>query len=558
MKKIVFKPIMMLAVMFIMLFASFSCDDLLNNPLKDKETGEDIPLLLVDINFFKTSFTVNLIDESTGDILETEARIWVSGPDSSCVINFAGERKTATNDEGITEVSYTTKVGSVELTCDPNVKPTDADPINLTFWADQIGGKTSKYEANSIDVQYSTEGQKTINITVSKLPEEDAPLEEGEEDIVLEGSFDEDDGFVFGASLENLKSTTADPEYNSKLKISKADAFKLLDANKKPIFTSNDDMKNVTPTIILRQSFPGSTKIKTIGNKKYLLRDMEKATLKSITFYNASLDKKMKVSYLNGAKVKRIVSWNEKKSDIIGIRDSKGISDTIYNIASFLKFHWVYSASEITTCNTGASITFESDAIGVNFNLDAVFYNINGKKVGGSSFVGSFNQKFLLENVTSDPAIIKFKKNYFAFNPIDDISVESLCGGDIKVKVTPAANYNIYDITLVAFCPENPTAGLSPTYSAQYRPINSENSIAWQGVKMEGGHFRILARENAEYQIRLTFDGKTEYVDISTNMAELNAKIDTEVTNIQDKGIIDGIHYLKITHKFVDDCPFSL
>ena len=31
-----------------------SCDGMMDNPLKDKETGEDINLLLIDFNFFKT------------------------------------------------------------------------------------------------------------------------------------------------------------------------------------------------------------------------------------------------------------------------------------------------------------------------------------------------------------------------------------------------------------------------------------------------------------------------------------------------------------------------
>lgn len=562
MKRTIFKPIMMLATMLVMLFASYSCEDMFSNPLKDKETGEDIPLLLIDINFFKTSYTVNLIDETTNEIFETSARIWVSGPDSAYVVNFAGER----------DAFFTTKVGSVELTTDPNRTPSEANPINLTFWADQIGtygtSAESEYEAQAIEVEYASDGQKTINIIVSKIPTETDDLSDGEEDVDLEGEFDEEGGFVFGMDFSGLKSACEDEsEYKLTAGLSIDDILKLKNSktgelifkSKAELYQYVADMKAEDKSLIKmtrRESIPTTTTAAiTVDNQKLLRRDLLKFRIKSITLYGDSVK-----ASLNGAVINMAMTWNDVENipNFYGFRNTRYYLGQTCSISNFTTYYYVFAANAVSICSLGANISFESTATDVNFSFDAEFYNAKGKQMGGSSFVGAFNQSFRLENVTSEEATIKFKKNYFAFNPIEDITVNSLCSGDIKVAVTPASGYEVYDITFVAYCPDNSTVGLSPSYSAQYKPINSGSTVAWQGVKMEGGHFRILAKPDTEYQIKLTFDGKTEYVDITTNMQELENKIDTEVTSIKDNGTSNGVHYLKVTHKFVDDCPFSI
>ena len=54
-----------IVLMTIVLFPA--CEDYFVNPLKDKDTGEDINLLIVDFNFFKTRMTYNITDAKTGE-----------------------------------------------------------------------------------------------------------------------------------------------------------------------------------------------------------------------------------------------------------------------------------------------------------------------------------------------------------------------------------------------------------------------------------------------------------------------------------------------------------
>mgnify|MGYP001765641619 CR=1 FL=1 len=79
--------IRILILISVVLFTA--CEDYFVNPLKDKETGEDINLLIIDLNFFKTRMTYHLKDAKTGETIQADAKISFSGKNANkpAVIN---------------------------------------------------------------------------------------------------------------------------------------------------------------------------------------------------------------------------------------------------------------------------------------------------------------------------------------------------------------------------------------------------------------------------------------------------------------------------------------
>lgn len=58
---------------FALLIIMGACSDLLNNPLKDKKTGEEITLLLLDMNIFETRFSFHFVDSETGKYIDNHS-----------------------------------------------------------------------------------------------------------------------------------------------------------------------------------------------------------------------------------------------------------------------------------------------------------------------------------------------------------------------------------------------------------------------------------------------------------------------------------------------------
>jgi hypothetical protein len=131
-----------------------SCDDFLNNPLKDKETGEDITLILVDPNVFNTRLSIHIIDETSGDYIKnTEILFSFSGDDAQYVVDAGGTHRSFMK----------TNSGKAEVFIDPNVEITKDNPIELTLFCDAIDEDLFAYP---VDISYTSSGHYDIILTM--------------------------------------------------------------------------------------------------------------------------------------------------------------------------------------------------------------------------------------------------------------------------------------------------------------------------------------------------------------------------------------------------------
>lgn len=538
MKRTIGKLVFMLTTVFVLLFANYGCNDLFNNPMKDKETGDDITLLLVDFDFFKTSFTINLVDVQTNEFLDSAANIYIGGPDSMYVCDFKGEKQNY----------YSTQNGSFELNIDPARTPSESNPIELTFRADNVPG----YVSLITTVSYATDGAKTVTIYMLSEQVND---DEGE-DEVLEGEVDDDGNIVFGwAPTDGFKSAVAvnsERPYSFKYTVKETSLLRFKDSNGQLIFSNTADIiakyladKANFARITLSYLKYSETNYKVISGDKIMFSLNERVVIKKLILAG------QEVGQFNDGTVEATQEWLanvQATPDYWGwwdMKNSKFFADKTTSFTGFTNLKYTAWGYKVTPCALGANINFKSTAK-VMFNLEAAFHDSNNRKIGSAGFEGVFDKSFKLENVSNEPGVIKIAKNYFTYEDIPDIQVSNFCSGDINVEVKPKAGYEVYEIALTAYCKDNPAVGLSPTYVAQYKPVN-EPTAPWQRIKISGGVFRILAKPNTDYQFKLNFDGDYEYIDISTDFNKNTIGTDTK---IEYKGKTNGIHIVRIKHVF--------
>ena len=153
--KLNFKKVISLGILVLFIGLS-GCKDLFTNPLKDKNTGEDVTLLLLDRNFITTQLSVTLVDIKTQEQIGGGAvEIKFSGADAANLITFGGNKET----------TYTTSSGYVEVGYDPNVAVDSQNPLELTVMA-----TSTNYVGLPQFVSYTTKGIKNIVIQMIPTP----------------------------------------------------------------------------------------------------------------------------------------------------------------------------------------------------------------------------------------------------------------------------------------------------------------------------------------------------------------------------------------------------
>ena len=528
---------------FVILFISvlFSgCGEMLDDPTIDKETGDNITLLLVDFNFFTTRANFKFVDVADNSPITMPAKMWFTGTHANDIVDFTGSK----NDD------YATSLGQMELTFDPNLSVSANSPLEFAVHVEIDG-----YQAFSQGIQINSEGNKTFELLLAKEDSDDTTLT-GEED---------DDSFVFFVSTTNTKSATSSEEYEIKHKVLKSDLLKCKDYNGESIFNNLEEMMaayNSDKEHFLVVTMQKTTDYPLVldrlnhnGTKKLVsFKKLETGTLKSFSLGGR------RVADLNEAVITQIASYvGEPESDIFGFANFVGDCWEIYgNTIDHSSLNFTYtlaSALLAPLCETGCAIKFSSNALS-SFSIVGDFYNSKGQKIKSETFKGGFPTSFNLENVPQESAKIVFRNNNPSFKPIADLNIENLCSGSYEVDVEAADGYEEYQVVLIVTCRDNSEIAVAPTYSGYIR-INGSND-EWQGVDMKGGKVNLLAKPNQEYQIKLQWQGEWEYATFHTKFdANGNYQNNTD-SKVSSEKMEDGRTRIRIEHEFEQDICSSL
>lgn len=506
-----------------------SCDDYFTNPFKDKETGDDINLVIVDFNFFKTRMNFKITDAKTGEIINKAATVTFTGKNANDIVTYTGEKNK----------TYTTSLGELELTTDPNYAISASNPFEFTATV-EING----YNTLSNAITIPSEGIKTIELALSKVADQEITELTGEIDP------ENDTIFHFFAPDAGLKSAMASRiRYKISNTITISSLLRLKDESNQLLFNNQNEVMlayQKDPTNFLKITLsrytgyrPGIEMVTIDGKvRTALFQKLETGKLISMVVAGK------KVSSLNGG----IINSN-----------CANPSDFIPKTLSFVKFEndsWKMTGTQIThnslnysytlatvsveeLCEKGSSITFKSNVIS-SFAIDADVYDQDNNLITLLSFKGNFPETFTVENVPAKAVKLVFRNNNPSFKEIPALQIGNFCSGNYEVNVQPAAGYEQFQIVLKALCRDNNQVAIAPTYSAEVKVKNSRDPF--QKVFMKGGVADVLGKPNEDYELRLIWNSEWEYSSYSTKFDANGNYLGTPEadTKIVSKKLPDG------------------
>lgn len=531
----------LISAVYVLLIVLLSgCSEYFDNPLIDKETGEEINLLIVDFNFFKTSMTYKILDASDGSQITNEAKISFSGQNGNDIVTFAGEKK---------EEFYTSQ-GQMELTIDPNVVISQGSPVEFAVHVEVEG-----YNQLAKGIQFQTEGKKTFELYLTKTNNDEETEIGGEIDFG-----DNDTTFNFFAPARELKSVSGyEKTYDIDYSVTIKDLLKFKDGAGNYLFRSsadvmeayNKDKEHFVSLSVFKniQYKPGIELVNIDGKKRNVLfQKLETGGLLSLSFGEKHVDN------LNGGKINSVCKYvGDLDPVMFGFFKFDNSSwNLIGSEVTYESLRFRYTLAKIiedSVCEIGATFSFNSNVIS-SFSIDADIYDMNENFITSINFKGNFPEKFVVENVPWMPVKVVFRNNNPAFKAIPPMEIDDLCSGIYEIEVLKNTDYVEYQIIFKALCEDNPSIGIAPTYSVEYKLKDSDS--AWQGLTMTGGVMNFLGIKNQEYQVRLLWGGEWEYASYFTKF-DTNGKYlgdETAGAKIESKKLDDGRIQINIEKHF--------
>ncbi len=525
-------------VMVLLLALLTSCEGMLKDPMKDKETGDNIHLLIVDFNFFKTHITVNLFDATSGNRIELPAILTFAGKNGSDIVTYSGSKKQ----------QHEILRGQLELTVDPGIKASESVPLSFSVTAVAEG-----YNTMAKTETFLSEGKKSVDIYLSRKSDETVTQVGG--GVVTDGG---DTTIVFGfAPIVNLKSASVDKPFRINYSLTLNDFLLLKDERGQLLFDSagefwdayNADKENfLFLSITTFNTYPSwpDVLIKDGNAQNVILQILETGTIEYMSVGGK------KVGSFNGAVMLATCSWTglaEPATWGFAAFQNEGwlFKDKQLTIEGLPYSYTVIQASEQTICGLGATIRFDAAFIS-GFSIAADIYDMQGKRLYTQNFTGNFPASFVLENVPAVPAKLVFRDNNPSFKSIPDLEIANLCVGDYTVNVAPQDGFTGYQIVLKAFCENNPTVAVAPTYNGEYRFAGS--SHPWQGGFMQGGVINLLGKPDQEYEYRLLWENQWETTSFTTTFNADGSYPYVSDSKISSEKLPDGRIRINVLHTF--------
>jgi hypothetical protein len=516
-----------------------SCEGIFHNPLTDKETGEKINLLIVDFNFFKTHLTCRIFDATTKQMVEMPVTVIFSGINGNDIVTFTGNRK---------KVFSVTK-GQIELTTDPAVKISEQSPFDFAVTVEAEGYITMNKRINLL-----SEGKKSIDIYIIKESDLGKTNLDGKINITKG-----DTTIVFGyIPHSSFKSAlTEEKPFKISYSMTLSDFLKLKDSNGKLLFGSTQELLNaynLNPSGFMyiqattSNDYPSWLDYLKTGQetKSVVLHILESGKIDYISVNGTT------VTNLNGGVLKATCTYSQSPvPDVFGYsvfeNDCWNFLGNQIEIAVLPYPYTIIAASDETLCLKGSVISFKF-AVPSSFSITADIYDMNNKFLYTQNFSGKFPSSFTLENTPPIPVKLMFRNNNPAFKPLADLTISNLCTGEYSVQVTPADGYTGYQCVLKAYCPDNPTIAIAPSYNGEYRLKNS--SDPWQGAAMTGGVVDLLGIPEQEYEYRILWENEWEVMSFFTKFNADGTYAYPTDSRITSEKMADGRTRVNISHTY--------
>lgn len=411
MKKIV-KTFNIVLVLVATLFATNSCSDLLNNPMKDKETGESLPLLLLDFNFFETKFNFTFVDAETGELLDgVNLTVGFEGDDAQNLVDF----------EGMKSETFTTNDGELTLAYDPNIEVSEEKPIAFGVYA--IADDFS-YFGSPVEVTYTTKGDFDIIVLLSEV------------EIIGPPAFSQE-----------LKSSVVEPT-------STVIPFTAIENNP---WGTQDLTAWVNRQILNPLKYYNNLTI-------YFDRSYIHSYSWSVNCKDLTLDEKTVKSW--GVRVGRLEN-NKLSYNYNGfVKDESFLKDAFHNMI------YGVESSDIEKCNSGLNINLseksnKSGTTKLKYELWSGDQIIKSGELVYSKLPQKLNTGAIYYPKGNKNIRVKlYGDNQYDISPTE-IAVNDFCGKTVEVVATPKSDLKAYKIITSFSCPDQPY-GITPSISGKY------------------------------------------------------------------------------------------
>ncbi len=397
---------------FALLIIMGACSDLLNNPLKDKKTGEEITLLLLDMNIFETRFSFHFVDSETGEYIDNKTiQVFFEGKSAEHIINYEGEKNK----------SYTVTNGRLNLTFDPNIEVSEENPIDFTVYTNV---SDFSYDAFPTQVYFT----KTGNI---------------DKDIQMI-NFNKSQNTVLKSASISPGNEPFDVLFNfSKIKTENDPVWQMA------TFTKTQD--NKTYYSIFRSLFPPNG---TLASRNFSLAEnnYENWGLEGMLYYGTTVN-----------------SFNLTNENVT-LTDSPNIAKA-YSATQIKNLTHCTSGINITVNNSSKNTG--SAVFRYKLYIDDVlvaYQRVSGNKMPFTSNTGAFYYPN-----DAQKAYIKFYGDtQYNIEP-EQVNLSSICGQNVEITASAKDGLVPHKIIVQFKCPGNPVA-MAPSINGQYRKKNSDDS----------------------------------------------------------------------------------
>lgn len=503
--------IRLLSLFFLTIFITISCD--LSSPLKDKETGENVTLLLLDLNFYDTQFNISFVDKKTGDLIDNKSiAIQLEGEGVSSIVNYEGYK----ND------SYTVTDGLLTLAVDPNIEVSEANPI--TFGIQSLATDFS-YDALPVEITYTESGNYDIVIEMFEVTG-GWPFITGDE--LKSASFLADEPFdIYAATTqENLNTAIYQKQtYNSYF------------------FGENNQIAN-PPYLYLNDNIYA----RLSGNWRAGYGTASYATslnLNAMLFPNSDLIKAW------GGRTKTDHSKVSKN-----ILPDYTILPTKYPTSfEFAQIYYVtplFEGSFTTTefgvtlkqqpkCNKGIYVYLsEKSGKSGSLSLNYEIYNEEGDKLitKGKLVFDKMPQRKSTGIIYAEGNVkVKFKADDQYDLTQSEFDVQEFCGEIIDVEVQAKPNLKSFKLNTSYKC-ENAVAAIKPSFSASYRKLGTTDT-KWNSFKFTEGVAILQLEPGAIYEIKGRLGSASGNFDLPTNDSDIQKLVTKAINEVDEIGDID-------------------
>lgn len=504
------------ALLFAILFTTNSCSDIFDNPMKDKETGDDLTLLIIDPNVFDTKITVHLVDTVGKDMDDIEVFVAFAGEKASNIVSTKGKKLEY----------FSTSDGALEVGIDPNIDISATNPFAFTVL---VALKDRSWYAFPKDVELIQKGN--VDIIVEMIPfnmvEMNASNEFKSAMLSPLAPGNEPFNIKFADQLISSSNGWAISNYGSAYYSGKTQYYSYFypTVTKNGKLTSTDlsvDPKLIDSYGTISSYWGGIGGV--WGGTNFQNEQAVNYTVNTGPFGFSSL---FGGNYYSGITRKNITKCEGGIN--IQVEEKYGQTGTAkfnYTLSikkrGYLIFNDSYRTEKVLEGKIGSS------PMPYTVNTGTFYYPNNLSDALAASFYDRYDENKLTLTLTGD--------GQYDLEP-SQFEISNFCGQTYTVKAVPKSGLKPYKIIASFSCINNPV-GVAPTISGKYREQGTTEP--WTYFNFSGGSAILQLKPGKNYSIEGNLSGQTGKFDFPTDPAKVGAVLAQAKEEIEE---LETINY---------------